>query len=199
MAEGYLHRAAKEQISETLTALSFCKNCATERILTDARPDISLRINGVPVVIEIQESAISVEELYARTARYTRKGIYLLWVTPMTDEFTSGSEFRPREWLRALHGLYFGKIFAWAGWANVLPVKFERVEHFKVGGFDTDAQEHLDTIYTPKTIRLAVAATHTLHIGYDFVKLERKQWASSGKIIPAAKLWSAKRDAIKWL
>jgi len=36
MAEGYLHRAAKEQISETLTALSFCKNCATERILTDA-------------------------------------------------------------------------------------------------------------------------------------------------------------------
>ena len=198
MAEGDLHRVAKEQISEALEALSFCKNCATERVLADVRPDISLRICGVPVAIEIQDSAISVEELYERTACYTRKGIYLLWITPMADEFTNGAEFRPPKWLRALHGLYFGKIFAWVGWANVLPVKFERVEHFKEGGFDICAEEHPDTTYMPKTIRKAVTASNNLHIAYDFVKLDRKRWSGGGAIIPAAKLWNAEYDTIKW-
>ena len=198
MAEGDLHRAAKEQISEALNALSFCKNCATERVLADVRPDISLRINGVPVAVEIQDSAMAVEELYARTARYTKKGIYLLWVTPIVDEFTNGVEFRPAEWLRALHGLYFGKVFAWVGGANVLPVKFDRVEHYKEGGYDYDAEYHDDRTYTPKTIRKAVIAADNLHIAYDFSKLDRKRWVSGKTVIPAAKLWNAEYDAIKW-
>ena len=199
MAESDLHRAAKEQMAEAFKDSPFCKNCAIERIVGDVRPDISLRINNDPVAVEIQISSISTDEIYARTASYTKKGIYLLWVTPMIDEFTDGESFRVPEWMRVLHGFYFGRIFAWIGGLSVWPVKLERVEHFKEGGFDIYGDEHPDTTYTPKTMRRPVLSSRHLHIDSDFEKFNRKQWSGGGGIvIPPAKLWNAQFDAIKW-
>jgi hypothetical protein len=43
--------------------------------------DVSARINGIPVAIEVQLSVLSLETVARRTAEYAKKSVFVLWLT----------------------------------------------------------------------------------------------------------------------
>ncbi|WP_081452636.1 competence protein CoiA family protein [Verrucomicrobium spinosum] len=89
------------------------------------KPDIGGRINGKPVVIEIQKSALGIRELIARTRDYNERGISILWVVPLKEPLGKDI-FQPRLIERYLHAIYFGRVYYWLHGmgGEVLPVHF---------------------------------------------------------------------------
>ena len=68
------------EIYQALLRQPGVKDVALERPLTSVRPDVSATIHGVPVAIEVQISALSMDTIIHRTQEYARKGIYVLWL-----------------------------------------------------------------------------------------------------------------------
>jgi hypothetical protein len=79
---------------------------AFERSLGTVRPDVSARINGIPVAIEVQLSVLSLETIARRTAEYAKKGVYVFWLTQWTlfldaDRYSPEALGEPPQFLRA--------------------------------------------------------------------------------------------------
>lgn len=75
-------------------------------------PDLSGKINNKGVIIEIQKSTLSVNDILHRTEQYSKRGGYILWIVPLTERL--GSEnFRPRLFERFLHTMYYGRVYYW--------------------------------------------------------------------------------------
>lgn len=73
-------------------------------------PDISGRINGKPIAIEVQVSSYTLPRIYDKTVDYAKLGIAVLWILPLKKEL--GNEpFRPRLFEKYLHSLYYGRVF----------------------------------------------------------------------------------------
>ncbi len=133
--ESQLHKGCKEEIFSSLQALQPDGNWAMERVLQpkkkgklqipEVRPDISGRINGNPVVIEVQASALSISQIIKRTTAYANWGISMLWVVPLKTPLGEGG-FRPRLYERYFHTMYFGRTYYW--WpglgAQIKPVHY---------------------------------------------------------------------------
>jgi competence protein CoiA len=78
--ESEAHRRCKMEIYEALLREPGVTDAALERPLGSVRPDVSAHFNGVPVAIEVQISALSVETIMRRTIDYHQRGIYVLWL-----------------------------------------------------------------------------------------------------------------------
>jgi len=74
------HRRCKMEIYQSLLGQPGVTNLALERSLKTVRPDVSAYINGIPVAIEVQISALSMDTIIHRTKEYERQGIYVLWL-----------------------------------------------------------------------------------------------------------------------
>ena len=59
--ESQKHYEVKKEIYESLLKEPNCIKCELERVLKGVRPDISLKINGSYIAIEIQNSIIDIE------------------------------------------------------------------------------------------------------------------------------------------
>lgn len=145
--ESMLHMNIKRSIFLALRGHRDCTQCAMERGLRGVRPDVSLRIRGKPVAIEIQVSSIDDTEINRRLLRYADKEIYCLWVTARDDimptpkaERAAGIQYfdanrgriRTKKWERALHDLYGGRVYYWRSGAMVIPA------HFSFGAYKRD-------------------------------------------------------------
>jgi competence protein CoiA len=75
-------------------------------------PDISGRINGIRVAIEVQASTLTIRKIVQRARDYTARKIALLWVVPLTEPL-GDLAFRPRLYERYLHSIYFGRTYYW--------------------------------------------------------------------------------------
>lgn len=94
-------------------------------------PDLSGKINNKGVIIEIQKSTLSIKKILHRTEQYTKRGGYILWIIPLTDEL--GIEnFRPRLFERFLHTMYYGKVYYWniGNGTKLIPVHFGTAERW---------------------------------------------------------------------
>jgi competence protein CoiA len=85
VGESEAHRRAKVEISEALRTHRSVSKLQLERSLGEVRPDISFCLNGHYVAIEVQISSLSLDTVIRRTQAYAGKGIYLLWVSPLSD------------------------------------------------------------------------------------------------------------------
>ena len=124
--ETEIHRRCKAEIYEALLRAPHVSDAKLERYLKDVRPDVSARIAGVSVAIEVQISNLSVETVIRRTEEYARRGIFLLWLaqwTPALDNLN----YSPRPWERWVHAAYFGRVYYWLGGTLVVPYHFEAV------------------------------------------------------------------------
>lgn len=122
--EGALHKQCKEEICQLLIAKFPDGNWDTERVIpenknlgvTELRPDISGRINGLRVAIEVQASSLTVDKIIKRAKAYTKRKVALLWLVPLREPLGDVS-FRPRLYERYLHSIYYGRTYYW--WAGL--------------------------------------------------------------------------------
>lgn len=134
--ESALHEGCKKEVCSALKAAHPDGKWEVERPirenkehkLTEVRPDISGRIDGVDgmrLVIEVQASALSITQILKRTAVYSKRNIPILWVVPLKEPLTDAL-FRPRLYERYFHSIYFGRTYYW--WpglgATLLPVHY---------------------------------------------------------------------------
>ena len=119
-AESGIHKALK-----TLLCQSLCENNdniiekSLEKYFGNRFADIYLKLNNSKeIVIEVQNSKISVKELKNRTKDYNDKGIYVLWilhgqgncvVSPKSPKDEKEVKISPAE--SFLHKMYGGRVY----------------------------------------------------------------------------------------
>ena len=124
LEEGELHKQCKNEIATKLQERFPEGNWAAERAIPERkdlkvpelRPDISGRINGVRVAVEVQASTLTIAKIVKRAQDYTKRGIALLWLVPLHEPLGE-SPFRPRLYERYLHSIYYGRTYYW--WAGL--------------------------------------------------------------------------------
>ncbi len=91
------HLKCKLEIYENLIKQPNVTKCEIERNLQSVRPDISCYIGKIPVAIEVQISALGLDEIIYRTIEYRQKGIFVLWLLLFSDKLR-GERYAPRIW-----------------------------------------------------------------------------------------------------
>lgn len=202
-----LHSSCKREICDALKTAYPDGKWATERELParplwdlgKLRPDISGRIDGTRVAIEIQASFLTVPRILKRALGYTERGIHILWIVPLVEDL-GDQPFRPRLYERYLHSMYFGRTYYWRpGFgATVLPVNYQPATRYierrtwfadgeeqEAGGYDA----YYKTIKRPNPGR-------QLDIGTDFHARRRKEHTpyNERKTVPPVLLW---RDSLE--
>jgi competence protein CoiA len=179
------------EIYEALLRQPGVAKVALERSLTSVRPDVSARINGIPVAIEVQISTLSHETIIHRTKEYERKGIYVLWLAQWTP-YLDGERYSPRLWEKWVHAAYFGNVYYWVKGLEVVPYRFE--PHYRrvleSSWYSEEGEEMNTGGYTRKSKRWrAPVRGETLNLATDFVPRQREWWKGGDLTIPFAKLY----------
>jgi competence protein CoiA len=189
--ESELHRRCKLEIFEALQNSAGVRDVALERPMGRNRPDVSARINGVPVAIEVQISSLSIDTIMQRTIDYFRKGIYVLWLLQWTPALDA-ARYTPKLWEKWIHAAYFGRVYYWTGGLTVVSYTFEpylrsirkktwysaRGKKVTGGGYTLRSKRH----------RTAVRG-EPLNLVTDFGPKERYWWEGNGVKVPDAKLF----------
>lgn len=187
--ESILHMKIKRSVFQSLRNFGDCTKCAMERALKSVRPDVSLRIRGKPVAVEIQVSSIEDSEINRRLLRYTDMGIFCLWIMHRDDiiippksernpyeQYDYGGYYdrTTKKWERNLHTLYGRRVYYWKHGAMVVPA------HFDFGGRKRDAGfEFLPSLVRTRRVMrsdrapdwqygVGIDGKRTLHIARDF-------------------------------
>lgn len=131
--ESEVHYGAKIDIFNALSTCPGVTDLKLERYMGPVRPDISFRLNGTPIAIEMQHSSINSRVIERRTREYTRRGIYILWVSPWKDieagKLQDTHLYDPPAWERYIHfALNQGRFYYWMKECTILPVHFEEAE-----------------------------------------------------------------------
>jgi competence protein CoiA len=189
--ESEAHKRCKRAIYEALLKEPGVKNAALERSLKTCRPDISARINGVPVAIEVQISTLSLETIIGRTQEYTRRGIYVLWLLRWTP-YLDGKRYSPRLWERWVHALYFGHVYYWIGGLRVVSYQFKPY-YDVVEGIPWYCQKGKPTKkkrYKRKSKRYCMAVKgNILNLARNFIAVDRNSWTGGNLTVFAAKIF----------
>ena len=176
------HRQAKKEIYQALKNHPQVSKLKLERSLGDVRPDISFYLCSTPIAIEVQVSTLPLDTIDRRTASYTSKGIYLLWVSPYDRAMKYIQKYSPRLWEKYIHTMYFGKVYYWSEGQTLQPVRFDPyrlyVEETEYGG---GYYRNSKRYRTPCLLEPTMITTLST--------IKRKPWNESGLSVPAAKLW----------
>ncbi len=119
-AESGIHKALKVLLCQNLCENNDnIKEKSLEKYFGNRFADIYLKLNnGKKIVIEVQNSKISVKELKNRTKDYNDKGIYVLWilhgqgncvVSPKLPKNEKEIKISPAE--NFLHKMYGGRVY----------------------------------------------------------------------------------------
>jgi len=116
----------------------------TEKGFKKVIPDISGRINEIPVAVEVQLSPYTIKRIFDKMIEYQKRKVAVLYIIPLYDEL--GDEpFRPRLYEKYLHSIYYGRIYYWTPTkgAIISPVHFSPAKRWieATNWFDTDLKE----------------------------------------------------------
>lgn len=208
--ETVLHQGCLDEILQALKlrfpAGNWAKNrpvaAKPEKKLGTVIPDISGRLGGPkdqPLVIEAQVSFLSITTIIKRSQTYTKRGIPILWIVPLTDDLGQ-TPFRPRLYERYLHAMYFGRAYYWQpGFGTqILPVHYGVAErHIPLSEwYDKEASEErsaggYDKAY--KVIKRPVPAPK-LDLASEFHPLRRDEFRpwNERKTVPPLLIWKDK-------
>ena len=199
--ETELHKQCKTAICKALSEFYPNGNWATERLIKaneslgvpDLIPDISGRINGTPIAIEIQASYLGLRKIIKRTQDYTKRNIAILWIVPLKKDLGT-LPFRPRHFERFLHKMYFSRIYYWYSSleAQIQPVHFKKAyreiefrEWYEPGG------ELIQVGGYPKAYKAIKSPNYyaPLNIATDFISANANEWkAKNDKITVPSRL-----------
>lgn len=171
-----------------------------DKKIPELRPDVSGRIGDIRIAIEVQASALTVTKIVKRATDYSKRGIYLLWIVPLTEPL-GNLPFRPRLYERYLHSIYYGRTYYW--WSGqgliVKPVHYgpavRHVEHrewfeqgtqMEGGGYDATYRIVKKPMYG-----------EDINIADDFILTHRPEFIPENerKTVPECKIWRDKLDA----
>lgn len=138
-AESKLHYECKMEICNELKKIFQNGNWDVERTIPPNKdkgfeklvPDISGRINGKPVVIEVQASSLTLPKILKRVNGYFLRNVSILWIVPLKEDL--GCEtFRPRQYERYLHSMYYGRVYYWqkGHGLTLTPVHFDGADRY---------------------------------------------------------------------
>ncbi len=144
-------------------------------------PDISGRINGVPIAIEVQASTYTINRIHEKIIEYQKRTpkVAVLYIIPLFKEL--GDEpFRPRLFEKYLHSIYYGKVYYWTTdlRTSIIPIHFSPAKRWiqETTWFDTSiGEERTEGGFwlTYRTIKIPRAG-NKLDITKDFEKIERE-------------------------
>lgn len=185
------HRRCKKAIYEALLHEPGVKNVILENPLGTCRPDVFAYIKDVPVAIEVQISALSLETIIRRTEEYARKGIYVLWLLQWTP-YLDGRRYSPKLWEKWIHAAYFGRVYYWIEGLTVASYRFEphltRVQD--VSWFSKNGEKMQIDGYTKRSKRFrSPARGETFNMARHFTGKERERWEGNEFLIPKAKIF----------
>lgn len=205
-----LHTECKNSICNYLSKQFPEGNWAVERSIPASErletkmiiPDISGRINNIPVAIEVQKTAYTLNKIREKTEIYNKWGVCVLWIIPLREEL-GDDDFRPRLFEKYLHAMYFGRAYYWIptkpNW--LLPVHYSFSCRYiePTSFFDEDGEEKSFGGYylAYKTIKKPNSNGY-IDIATELKKVERplfinKKWNEE---IPACKIMMDNRE--KW-
>jgi len=135
------HREVKEALYEALRAQGIAAEL--EHDLGTCRADVYFRHAGREIVIEVQRSRISVDDINARMHKHSAAGRAVVWV--LTTPVPTPRIAAPLPaWTRYLHGLAYGMVFHHLEGGLVLPVAYRRATRLipEREYFDQEVQEY---------------------------------------------------------
>lgn len=180
------HRLCKVSIYNHLVTKPNVRNPALERYMKTVRPDVSARISGVPVAIEVQISNLPIDTVIHRTQEYTRRGIYILWLAQWRPSLDSG-RYSPSMWERWLHAAYLGRIYYWKEGLSVIPYHMAPYSTYveeKEWGSESSGG------YWRKSTRFKTPIRgSTINITSDFLMAERDAWSKGNIYVPHRKIF----------
>ncbi len=141
--ESDLHKACKRELLTALQLAYPSGSWEEERETfkadetkgyTKVRPDLSGRIggkNGKGLIIEVQASTLSLNTILHRTAQYSKRNAYILWVVPLKEDLGTAN-FRPRLFERFLHSMYYGRVYYWyiGNGSKLIPVHYGTAQRY---------------------------------------------------------------------
>jgi competence protein CoiA len=199
LGESENHRRCKAEIWVCLADAPNVADVQLERPLGEVRADVSARINGVPVAIEVQISNLSIADIIRRTKEYERKGIYVLWLAQWKPALDSG-RYTPKPWERWLHAAYFGRVYYWLGQTTVVPYHFDP-GHVHVPArtwYNPRGNKQSARGYSRRSVRwIRPVRGKSLNLRADFNARDREWWKGGDMEIPPAKLYCDFR-AVFW-
>jgi competence protein CoiA len=138
--ESIRHLFLKERLFGLLAQQS--DGAEVEWPLPGLRADILATFKGRVVAFEVQVSAVPLEELQDKLRRYTELGIACIYVIDgdliRTNE---EQEFRCPKWIRALHALNFGRVYALSPSCSAVgQVHFRRAERWVEDAYNSEGE-----------------------------------------------------------
>jgi competence protein CoiA len=172
------HRECKLTIYEGLRRHQRFREVEIERSLGTVRPDVSGYMNGIPFAIEVQISALTMEQIVYRTSEYAKKGFYVLWLA-LYQAALETKRYSPRVWEKWVHAAYFGRVYYWVHDLEVLPYHLgECIEFVESCGY----KKLFKRFRVPKKGKVVSLAD-------SFVPRHREvQWRSRKLVVPESRL-----------
>lgn len=191
--ESDLHRRCKKEIYESLLQEPNVQDVALERTFGSVRPDISARIKGIRVAIEVQISSLPLEIILARTIEYHRLGIYVLWILQWTSKLDE-AKYTPQLWEKWIHAAYFGRVYYWTGQLNVVSYRFDpSLKSVPKSSFVLEGKRIEVRGYTRRLKRFrSPVRGGTFNLAKDFYPRQRSWWEGGGLKVPDGKLFMEK-------
>jgi len=192
------HLAAKEAVWLALRDSDRVSSAELEYPVGDTNvADVFARIDGFPVAIELQRSAITVEEMTARTLRYHDQGVFVLWLA-LLDEAHCFSRYAPAAWERWAHAAYGGRVYYWVERDVIQPIHYgpfrERVAERR--WVSRDRVEEVAPAYV-RTSKSGRTPEHgpRLSIAQDFTPRRRPAFEGGSVRVPRCSLFVDDRPA----
>jgi competence protein CoiA len=172
------HRECKLTIYEGLRSHPRFSEVQIERSLGTVRPDVSGHMNAIPFAIEVQISALTMDQIIYRTSEYAKKGIHVLWL-PLYQATLEEKRYSPRGWERWVHAAYFGRVYYWARDLDVIPYHLgECIEFVESYGY----KKLFKRFRVPKKGR-------TVSLADNFIPRHREvEWRSRRFVVPESRL-----------
>lgn len=116
--ESMIHLEAKKYFYDLYKHDNTYTNASMEEIVGDRIGDVVLYTpNDVPnIVIEVQNSSIPIEEIWDRFDDWNAAGYSMIWVVTQNviNPEAEYSEARIPKWARALHTMFFGRVYVYS-------------------------------------------------------------------------------------
>ena len=184
------HLAAKLGVYDALSVENNVSDLELEKDFGVSVADVYARISGTPVAVEIQRSALSVNDIMSRTRNYHRLGIAVLWIGLAKPELVS-NKYSPAAWEKWCHAAYFGRVYYWASGQDLRVVHFSTYKiHVEERSWFESGSEHSAGGYSKGSKRWRRPLEgRRMRLSSNFHRVAREAWSGGTVVVPECTLY----------